>query len=201
MYFKNIFNIETEKIARLKKVERVDYLSELDKRYWTIEKHDEDNLIRAFPRFNMDNLSSDNKDDVIINPEVLMAHNLMNTIISCDSDNTPSWNEDELTVKLYTLIENYDKYYLTQMPSIQLNAIVVDNQNNLVPNISLDFYISWNNEEKIIPLGEAVTNKNGLCSVEYTPKDISEDSIKCTAWVQFKNNEIKLSEIYFEIFQ
>ena len=197
MYFKNIFNIETEKIARLKKVERVDHLSELDERYWTIEKHDNNNLIRAFPRFNMGKLSSDNKDDIIINPEVLMAHNFMNTIISCDSNNTDAWNEDELTVNLYTLTENY---YLTQTPSIRLNAIVVDNQNNLTPNITLDFYISRENEEKIISLGEVVTNKNGLCSVDYTPKEILEDSRKCTAWVQFKNNGIKLSEIYFEIF-
>lgn len=98
---------------------------------------------------------------------------------------------------MYFITENY---YLTQTPSIRLNAIVVDNQNNLTPNITLDFYISRENEEKIISLGEVVTNKNGLCSVDYTPKEILEDSIKCTAWVQFKNNGIKLNEIYFEIF-
>lgn len=181
MYFKNIFNIETEKVARLKKVERIERISELDSRYWTIEKHDEDNLLRAFPRFNMDTLSSDNSDDVVIKQEVLIAHNLMNTIISCESDNENTWNDDELTITMYRLAS---EFYLSKTPSISLNAIVTDNYNNPVPNVTLKFSISNDEEENI---GESVSDKNGVCSVEFTPK---QENAAYTAFVLLNNTTI-----------
>ena len=169
MYFSNIFNREIEKVVKSIKYNGVVPLDEINTEAWVIEEHD--SILRLFPLFNCDNITSSNDNDVIIdNNKVLICENLDDTILNIDGSGLIQYNG--INLLLYAI---NDSFTLSEDENITLSIIVADNNNKPIPELEILLKYRNNGSNTKYNLGTVNTNSNGEASYEFnfeTSKEI-----------------------------
>ena len=169
MYFSNIFNREIEKVVKSIKYNGVVPLDEINTEAWVIEEHD--SILRLFPLFNCDNITSSNDNDVIIdNNKVLICENLDDTILNIDGSGLIQYNG--ISLLLYAI---NDSFTLSEDENISMSIIVADNNNKPIPELEILLKYRNNGSNTKYNLGTVNTNSNGEASYEFnfeTSKEI-----------------------------
>ena len=169
MYFSNIFNREIEKVVKSIKYNGVVPLDEINTEAWVIEEHD--SILRLFPLFNCDNITSSNDNDVIIdNNKVLICENLDDTILNIDGSGLIQYNG--INLLLYAI---NDSFTLSEDENISMSIIAVDNNNKPIPELDILLKYRNNGSNTKYNLGTVNTNSNGEASYEFnfeTSKEI-----------------------------
>ena len=169
MYFSNIFNREIEKVVKSIKYNGVVPLDEINTEAWVIEEHD--SILRLFPLFNCDNITSSNDNDVIIdNNKVLICENLDDTILNIDGSGLIQYNG--INLLLYAI---NDSFTLSEDENITLSIIAADNNNKPIPELDILLKYRNNGSNTKYNLGTVNTNSNGEASYEFnfeTSKEI-----------------------------
>ena len=169
MYFSNIFNREIEKVVKSIKYNGVVPLDEINTEAWVIEEHD--SILRLFPLFNCDNITSSNDNDVIIdNNKVLICENLDDTILNIDGSGLIQYNG--INLLLYAI---NDSFTLSEDENITLSIIAADNNNKPIPELEILLKYRNNGSNTKYNLGTVNTNSNGEASYEFnfeTSKEI-----------------------------
>ena len=169
MYFSNIFNREIEKVVKSIKYNGVVALDEINTEAWVIEEHD--SILRLFPLFNCDNITSSNDNDVIIdNNKVLICENLDDTILNIDGSGLIQYNG--INLLLYAI---NDSFTLSEDENISMSIIAADNNNKPIPELRILLKYRNNGSNTKYNLGTVNTNSNGEASYEFnfeTSKEI-----------------------------
>ena len=169
MYFSNIFNREIEKVVKSIKYNGVVPLDEINTEAWVIEEHD--SILRLFPLFNCDNITSSNDNDVIIdNNKVLICENLDDTILNIDGSGLIQYNG--INLLLYAIT---DSFTLSEDENISTSIIAADNNNKPIPELEILLKYRNNGSNTKYNLGTVNTNSNGEASYEFnfeTSKEI-----------------------------
>lgn len=169
MYFSNIFNREIEKVVKSIKYNGVVPLDEINTEAWVIEEHD--SILRLFPLFNCDNITSSNDNDVIIdNNKVLICENLDDTILNIDGSGLIQYNG--INLLLYAI---NDSFTLSEDENITISIIAADNNNKPIPELDILLKYRNNGSNTKYNLGTVNTNSNGEASYEFnfeTSKEI-----------------------------
>lgn len=169
MYFSNIFNREIEKVVKSIKYNGVVPLDEINTEAWVIEEHD--SILRLFPLFNCDNITSSNDNDVIIdNNKVLICENLDDTILNIDGSGLIQYNG--INLLLYAI---NDSFTLSEDENISISIIAADNNNKPIPELQILLKYRNNGSNTKYNLGTVNTNSNGEASYEFnfeTSKEI-----------------------------
>ena len=169
MYFSNIFNREIEKVVKSIKYNGVVPLDEINTEAWVIEEHD--SILRLFPLFNCDNITSSNDNDVIIdNNKVLICENLDETILNIDGSGLIQYNG--INLLLYAI---NDSFTLSEDENISMSIIAADNNNKPIPELEILLKYRNNGSNTKYNLGTVNTNSNGEASYEFnfeTSKEI-----------------------------
>ena len=169
MYFSNIFNREIEKVVKSIKYNGVVPLDEINTEAWVIEEHD--SILRLFPLFNCDNITSSNDNDVIIdNNKVLICENLDDTILNIDGSGLIQYNG--INLLLYAI---NDSFTLSEDENISMSIIAADNNNKPIPELEILLKYRNNGSNTKYNLGTVNTNSNGEASYEFnfeTRKDL-----------------------------
>ena len=169
MYFSNIFNREIEKVVKSIKYNGVVPLDEINTEAWVIEEHD--SILRLFPLFNCDNITSSNDNDVIIdNNKVLICENLDDTILNIDGSGLIQYNG--INLLLYAI---NDSFALSEDENISMSIIAADNNNKPIPELDILLKYRNNGSNTKYNLGTVNTNSNGEASYEFnfeTSKEI-----------------------------
>lgn len=169
MYFSNIFNREIEKVVKSIKYNGVVPLDEINTEAWVIEEHD--SILRLFPLFNCDNITSSNDNDVIIdNNKVLICENLDDTILNIDGSGLIQYNG--INLLLYAI---NDSFTLSEDENISMSIIAADNNNKPIPELDILLKYRNNGSNTKYNLGTVNTNSNGEASYEFnfeTSKEI-----------------------------
>lgn len=169
MYFSNIFNREIEKVVKSIKYNGVVALDEINTEAWVIEEHD--SILRLFPLFNCDNITSSNDNDVIIdNNKVLICENLDDTILNIDGSGLIQYNG--INLLLYAI---NDSFTLSEDENISMSIIAADNNNKPIPELEILLKYRNNGSNTKYNLGTVNTNSNGEASYEFnfeTSKEI-----------------------------
>ena len=169
MYFSNIFNREIEKVVKSIKYNGVVPLDEINTEAWVIEEHD--SILRLFPLFNCDNITSSNDNDVIIdNNKVLICENLDDTILNIDGSGLIQYNG--INLLLYAI---NDSFTLSEDENIGMSIIAADNNNKPIPELEILLKYRNNGSNTKYNLGTVNTNSNGEASYEFnfeTSKEI-----------------------------
>ena len=169
MYFSNIFNREIEKVVKSIKYNGVVALDEINTEAWVIEEHD--SILRLFPLFNCDNITSSNDNDVIIdNNKVLICENLDDTILNIDGSGLIQYNG--INLLLYAIT---DSFTLSEDENISTSIIAADNNNKPIPELEILLKYRNNGSNTKYNLGTVNTNSNGEASYEFnfeTSKEI-----------------------------
>lgn len=169
MYFSNIFNREIEKVVKSIKYNGVVPLDEINTEAWVIEEHD--SILRLFPLFNCDNITSSNDNDVIIdNNKVLICENLDDTILNIDGSGLIQYNG--INLLLYAI---NDSFTLSEDENISMSIIAADNNNKPIPELQILLKYRNNGSNTKYNLGTVNTNSNGEASYEFnfeTSKEI-----------------------------
>ena len=169
MYFSNIFNREIEKVVKSIKYNGIVPLDEINTEAWVIEEHD--SILRLFPLFNCDNITSSNDNDVIIdNNKVLICENLDDTILNIDGSGLIQYNG--INLLLYAI---NDSFTLSEDENITLSIIAADNNNKPIPELEILLKYRNNGSNTKYNLGTVNTNSNGEASYEFnfeTSKEI-----------------------------
>ena len=169
MYFSNIFNREIEKVVKSIKYNGVVALDEINTEAWIIEEHD--SILRLFPLFNCDNITSSNDNDVIIdNNKVLICENLDDTILNIDGSGLIQYNG--INLLLYAI---NDSFTLSEDENISMSIIAADNNNKPIPELDILLKYRNNGSNTKYNLGTVNTNSNGEASYEFnfeTSKEI-----------------------------
>lgn len=169
MYFSNIFNREIEKVVKSIKYNGVVPLDEINTEAWVIEEHD--SILRLFPLFNCDNITSSNDNDVIIdNNKVLICENLDDTILNIDGSGLIQYNG--INLLLYAI---NDSFTLSEDENISMSIIAADNNNKPIPELEILLKYRNNGSNTKYNLGTVNTNSNGEASYEFnfeTSKEI-----------------------------
>ena len=169
MYFSNIFNREIEKVVKSIKYNGVVPLDEINTEAWVIEEHD--SILRLFPLFNCDNITSSNDNDVIIdNNKVLICENLDDTILNIDGSGLIQYNG--INLLLYAI---NDSFTLSEDENISMSIIASDNNNKPIPELEILLKYRNNGSNTKYNLGTVNTNSNGEASYEFnfeTSKEI-----------------------------
>ena len=169
MYFSNIFNREIEKVVKSIKYNGIVPLDEINTEAWVIEEHD--SILRLFPLFNCDNITSSNDNDVIIdNNKVLICENLDDTILNIDGSGLIQYNG--INLLLYAI---NDSFTLSEDENITLSIIAADNNNKPLPELDILLKYRNNGSNTKYNLGTVNTNSNGEASYEFnfeTSKEI-----------------------------
>ena len=169
MYFSNIFNREIEKVVKSIKYNGVVPLDEINTEAWVIEEHD--SILRLFPLFNCDNITSSNDNDVIIdNNKVLICENLDDTILNIDGSGLIQYNG--ISLLLYAI---NDSFTLSEDENISMSIIAADNNNKPIPELEILLKYRNNGSNTKYNLGTVNTNSNGEASYEFnfeTSKEI-----------------------------
>ena len=169
MYFSNIFNREIEKVVKSIKYNGVVPLDEINTEAWVIEEHD--SILRLFPLFNCDNITSSNDNDVIIdNNKVLICENLDDTILNIDGSGLIQYNG--INLLLYAI---NDSFTLSEDEKISMSIIAADNNNKPIPELEILLKYRNNGSNTKYNLGTVNTNSNGEASYEFnfeTSKEI-----------------------------
>ena len=169
MYFSNIFNREIEKVVKSIKYNGVVPLDEINTEAWVIEEHD--SILRLFPLFNCDNITSSNDNDVIIdNNKVLICENLDDTILNIDGSGLIQYNG--INLLLYAINESFT---LSEDENISMSIIAADNNNKPIPELDILLKYRNNGSNTKYNLGTVNTNSNGEASYEFnfeTSKEI-----------------------------
>lgn len=169
MYFSNIFNREIEKVVKSIKYNGVVPLDEINTEAWVIEEHD--SILRLFPLFNCDNITSSNDNDVIIdNNKVLICENLDDTILNIDGSGLIQYNGINLLIYAIN-----DSFTLSEDENITLSIIAADNNNKPIPELEILLKYRNNGSNTKYNLGTVNTNSNGEASYEFnfeTSKEI-----------------------------
>lgn len=169
MYFSNIFNREIEKVVKSIKYNGVVPLDEINIEAWVIEEHD--SILRLFPLFNCDNITSSNDNDVIIdNNKVLICENLDDTILNIDGSGLIQYNG--INLLLYAI---NDSFTLSEDENISMSIIAADNNNKPIPELQILLKYRNNGSNTKYNLGTVNTNSNGEASYEFnfeTSKEI-----------------------------
>ena len=169
MYFSNIFNREIEKVVKSIKYNGVVALDEINTEAWVIEEHD--SILRLFPLFNCDNITSSNDNDVIIdNNKVLICENLDDTILNIDGSGLIQYNG--INLLLYAI---NDSFTLSEDENISMSIIAADNNNKPIPELDILLKYRNNGSNTKYNLGTVNTNSNGEASYEFnfeTSKEI-----------------------------
>ena len=169
MYFSNIFNREIEKVVKSIKYNGVVPLDEINTEAWVIEEHD--SILRLFPLFNCDNITSSNDNDVIIdNNKVLICENLDDTILNIDGSGLIQYNG--INLLLYAI---NDYFTLSEDENISMSIIAADNNNKPIPELEILLKYRNNGSNTKYNLGTVNTNSNGEASYEFnfeTSKEI-----------------------------
>ena len=169
MYFSNIFNREIEKVVKSIKYNGVVPLDEINTEAWVIEEHD--SILRLFPLFNCDNITSSNDNDVIIdNNKVLICENLDDTILNIDGSGLIQYNG--INLLLYAI---NDSFTLSEDENISMSIIAADNNNKPIPELRILLKYRNNGSNTKYNLGTVNTNSNGEASYEFnfeTSKEI-----------------------------
>lgn len=169
MYFSNIFNREIEKVVKSIKYNGIVPLDEINTEAWVIEEHD--SILRLFPLFNCDNITSSNDNDVIIdNNKVLICENLDDTILNIDGSGLIQYNG--INLLLYAI---NDSFTLSEDENISMSIIAADNNNKPIPELEILLKYRNNGSNTKYNLGTVNTNSNGEASYEFnfeTSKEI-----------------------------
>lgn len=169
MYFSNIFNREIEKVVKSIKYNGVVPLDEINTEAWVIEEHD--SILRLFPLFNCDNITSSNDNDVIIdNNKVLICENLDDTILNIDGSGLIQYNGINLLIYAIN-----DSFTLSEDENISMSIIAADNNNKPIPELEILLKYRNNGSNTKYNLGTVNTNSNGEASYEFnfeTSKEI-----------------------------
>lgn len=169
MYFSNIFNREIEKVVKSIKYNGVVPLDEINTEAWVIEEHD--SILRLFPLFNCDNITSSNDNDVTIdNNKVLICENLDDTILNIDGSGLIQYNG--INLLLYAI---NDSFTLSEDENISMSIIAADNNNKPIPELEILLKYRNNGSNTKYNLGTVNTNSNGEASYEFnfeTSKEI-----------------------------
>ena len=169
MYFSNIFNREIEKVVKSIKYNGVVPLDEINTEAWVIEEHD--SILRLFPLFNCDNITSSNDNDVIIdNNKVLICENLDDIILIIDGSGLIQYNG--INLLLYAI---NDSFTLSEDENISMSIIAADNNNKPIPELEILLKYRNNGSNTKYNLGTVNTNSNGEASYEFnfeTSKEI-----------------------------
>ena len=169
MYFSNIFNREIEKVVKSIKYNGIVPLDEINTEAWVIEEHD--SILRLFPLFNCDNITSSNDNDVIIdNNKVLICENLDDTILNIDGSGLIQYNG--INLLLYAI---NDSFTLSEDENISMSIIAADNNNKPIPELDILLKYRNNGSNTKYNLGTVNTNSNGEASYEFnfeTSKEI-----------------------------
>ena len=169
MYFSNIFNREIEKVVKSIKYNGVVPLDEINTEAWVIEEHD--SILRLFPLFNCDNITSSNDNDVIIdNNKVLICENIDDTILNIDGSGLIQYNG--INLLLYAI---NDSFTLSEDENISMSIIAADNNNKPIPELEILLKYRNNGSNTKYNLGTVNTNSNGEASYEFnfeTSKEI-----------------------------
>ena len=169
MYFSNIFNREIEKVVKSIKYNGIVPLDEINTEAWVIEEHD--SILRLFPLFNCDNITSSNDNDVIIdNNKVLICENLDDTILNIDGSGLIQYNG--INLLLYAI---NDSFTLSEDENISMSIIAADNNNKPIPELQILLKYRNNGSNTKYNLGTVNTNSNGEASYEFnfeTSKEI-----------------------------
>ena len=169
MYFSNIFNREIEKVVKSIKYNGIVPLDEINTGAWVIEEHD--SILRLFPLFNCDNITSSNDNDVIIdNNKVLICENLDDTILNIDGSGLIQYNG--INLLLYAI---NDSFTLSEDENISMSIIAADNNNKPIPELDILLKYRNNGSNTKYNLGTVNTNSNGEASYEFnfeTSKEI-----------------------------
>ena len=169
MYFSNIFNREIEKVVKSIKYNGVVALDEINTEAWVIEEHD--SILRLFPLFNCDNITSSNDNDIIIdNNKVLICENLDDTILNIDGSGLIQYNG--INLLLYAI---NDSFTLSEDENISMSIIAADNNNKPIPELEILLKYRNNGSNTKYNLGTVNTNSNGEASYEFnfeTSKEI-----------------------------
>ena len=169
MYFSNIFNREIEKVVKSIKYNGVVPLDEINTEAWVIEEHD--SILRLFPLFNCDNITSSNDNDVIIdNNKVLICENLDDTILNIDGSGLIQYNG--INLLLYAINASFT---LSEDENISMSIIAADNNNKPIPELEILLKYRNNGSNTKYNLGTVNTNSNGEASYEFnfeTSKEI-----------------------------
>ena len=169
MYFSNIFNREIEKVVKSIKYNGVVPLDEINTEAWVIEEHD--SILRLFPLFNCDNITSSNDNDVIVdNNKVLICENLDDTILNIDGSGLIQYNG--INLLLYAI---NDSFTLSEDENISMSIIAADNNNKPIPELDILLKYRNNGSNTKYNLGTVNTNSNGEASYEFnfeTSKEI-----------------------------
>ena len=169
MYFSNIFNREIEKVVKSIKYNGVVPLDEINTEAWVIEEHD--SILRLFPLFNCDNITSSNDNDVIIdNNKVLICENLDDTILNIDGSGLIQYNG--INLLLYAI---NDSFTLSEDENISMSIIAAYNNNKPIPELDILLKYRNNGSNTKYNLGTVNTNSNGEASYEFnfeTSKEI-----------------------------
>ena len=169
MYFSNIFNREIEKVVKSIKYNGVVALDEINTEAWVIEEHD--SILRLFPLFNCDNITSSNDNDVIIdNNKVLICENIDDTILNIDGSGLIQYNG--INLLLYAI---NDSFTLSEDENISMSIIAADNNNKPIPELEILLKYRNNGSNTKYNLGTVNTNSNGEASYEFnfeTSKEI-----------------------------
>ena len=169
MYFSNIFNREIEKVVKSIKYNGVVALDEINTEAWVIEEHD--SILRLFPLFNCDNITSSNDNDVIIdNNKVLICENLDDTILNIDGSGLIQYNG--INLLLYAI---NDSFTLSEDENISMSIIAADNNNKPIPELEILLKYRNNGSNTKYNLGTVNTNSNGEASYDFnfeTSKEI-----------------------------
>lgn len=169
MYFSNIFNREIEKVVKSIKYNGVVALDEINTEAWVIEEHD--SILRLFPLFNCDNITSSNDNDVIIdNNKVLICENLDDTILNIDGSGLIQYNGINLLIYAIN-----DSFTLSEDENISMSIIAADNNNKPIPELEILLKYRNNGSNTKYNLGTVNTNSNGEASYEFnfeTSKEI-----------------------------
>ena len=161
MYFSNIFNREIEKVVKSIKYNGVVPLDEINTEAWVIEEHD--SILRLFPLFNCDNITSSNDNDVIIdNNKVLICENLDDTILNIDGSGLIQYNGINLLIYAIN-----DSFTLSEDENITLSIIAADNNNKPIPELEILLKYRNNGSNTKYNLGTVNTNSNGEASYEF----------------------------------
>ena len=190
MYFSNIFNREIEKIVKSIKYSGVVSLDEINTDAWVKEEHD--SILRLFPLFNCDKITSSNDNDVIIdNNKVLICENLENTILNIDGSGIIQYNGVNLI--LYSISEIYTR---SSDENISVSIIAVDNNNKPIPELEILFKYRNNGSNTKYNLTTVLTNSNGECSYDFNFDSSKE--IYISASVEYNDEIYESNEIHVE---
>ena len=158
-----------EKVVKSIKYNGVVPLDEINTEAWVIEEHD--SILRLFPLFNCDNITSSNDNDVIIdNNKVLICENLDDTILNIDGSGLIQYNG--INLLLYAI---NDSFTLSEDENISMSIIAADNNNKPIPELEILLKYRNNGSNTKYNLGTVNTNSNGEASYEFnfeTSKEI-----------------------------